>query len=179
MDRDIQIERERERETLGCGFWARNTKRKRYFFLGEIIQFCSLDWLHFWCRCQGHKTSMQMQHSHCQSTPLPIPSVAHLVFGTCGQHLVQFPRPESLNGLSQSAVNASPSIASVIYFCLSAKCHRLCSDSINQSLRIINNQNLLGAAVRLPDCASALREIMHWLQNSIKVSIEISLIFWF
>lgn len=40
------------------------------------------------------------------------------------------------NGLSQSAVNA----ASGYLFLRTAKCHRLCGDSINQSHRIINNQ---------------------------------------
>lgn len=149
---------------------------------GEIIQFCSLDWLHFWCRCHGHKTSMQMQR------PLATSSSIHSRYGrqyvVCGKHLVQFRRrrPESLNGLSQSAVNASPSIASVIYFCLSAKCHRLCSDSINQSLRIINNQNHLGAAIRLPDCESALREIKRLQINLLKFlnyTLELSYVAFF
>lgn len=127
-------------------------------FFGKIIKFGSLDWLHFWWVCQG---SMQIQ---LQTQPWPVANsrAAACRSTGCGTGHVTCVRkrasatvaPQCLsgvapftvrfgpNGLSQSAVNA----ASGYLFLRTAKCHRLCGDSINQSRRIINNQRYCDSA---------------------------------
>jgi len=61
-----------------------NTKRKRYFFRTKLSNFVHL----IDCTFDAAAKATKLQCRCSTRTPLAVPYSAHLVFSTCGQHLV-------------------------------------------------------------------------------------------